>query len=359
MAKQWRCAVIGTGVVGEWHVKVLSRKIPNATLVAVCDTEPGKAQKCLDNNQLSGVNVYTKLSKMLAKEQLDIVHVCTPSGDHMKPAITAMEAGVNVICEKPMEIRLDRIDKMIATAKKHDVRLAGIFQNRWNDANRALYDAAQTGRFGRIAFGGSYTPWYRSDEYYASGDWRGTWKLDGGGAIMNQSVHNVDLIQWICGPVKSVSAYASSRIHADIEVEDTLSCSCQFESGAFGSIVGSTAMWPGSSVRIEIGGENGTAVTETHLATYKFRDEKPEDDEVRKRLGPQPAATSGEAASGGTANPADLWIELHVRNIKHILESWEAGRDADTAGPEARKAVAIITAMYASAKKGGKPVVVK
>src|SRR5438045_4866529 len=113
-----------------------------------------------------------------------------------------------------------------------------------------------------MSLAGCYTPWYRSDEYYRDGGWRGTWRLDGGGAMMNQSVHAVDLIQWIAGPVKSVSAYAGSRIHPEIEVEDTLACSLQFVSGAFGVIMGSTAMWPGIAVRIELGGAEGTAVSE-------------------------------------------------------------------------------------------------
>src|SRR5207253_5562588 len=129
----------------------------------------------------------------------------------------------------------DRIDQMIETAQRHNVRLAGVFQNRWNEANRALKAAADEGRFGRLAWAGSFTPWYRPDKYYEEGGWRGTWKLDGGGAIMNQSVHSIDLLQWIVGPVKRVSAYASSRIHPKIEVEDTLSPSLEFNNDAYGT----------------------------------------------------------------------------------------------------------------------------
>lgn len=345
--KKWRCAVVGTGMVGEWHVRMIP-KMPNAELVALCDLKPEKPVAVLEKNKVQPVPVYADLGEMLKKELIDVVHICTPSGDHMGPAIQAMEAGKNVITEKPMEIHLDRIDTMIEVAKKCNVRLAGIFQNRWNPANRALKQAAMEGRYGRIAWAGCFTPWYRNDQYYEDGGWRGTWKLDGGGAIMNQSVHAIDLLQWIVGPVKTVSAYAASRIHAKIEVEDTLSCALQFENGAFGTIMGTTAMYPGGPVRIEVGGENGMACTEWSLKTWKFRDEREEDKTIFERVN-----NSDSNTTGGGASASDVPADLHAQNVHHILSCWEQGKDADTCGPEARKAVAIILAMYESARKGG------
>ena len=354
MAKQWRCAVVGTGTVGEWHVRVLP-KVPDAQLVAVCDVLPDKARAALEKNKLTGIPVFSDEAEMLKQvKDLDVVHICTPSGDHMRPAIMAMDAGKNVICEKPMEIQLDRIDQMVAASKKNNVRLAGIFQNRWNEANRALRQAAMDGRFGKIAWAGSFTMWYRTDQYYEDGGWRGTWKLDGGGAIMNQSVHAIDLLQWIAGPVRQVSAYASSRIHPKIEVEDTLSCSLVFENGAYGTIVGTTAMYPGLAVRIEIGGENGSAVSESGLKVFKFREQRPADKELLDRLSPGAAKSSGGATSA-----TDVGLDLHGRNIQAILSAWADGRDAETCGPEARKAVAIILAMYESARQNGAPVQVE
>jgi len=353
MSKIWRCGLIGCGVVGDWHGRVYTR-MPNVQLVAICDVKPEKAQQLIDRHTLGdrGIKIYTDQAAMHANEQLDFVAVCTPSGNHLEPAVQAMQAGVNVISEKPLEINLERIDQMIATAKKCKVRLAGIFQNRWNEANRALYDAAHAGRFGRITWAGCFTPWYRSDEYYRDGGWRGTWKLDGGGAIMNQSVHAVDLIQWIAGPIKEVSAYASSLIHKEIEVEDTLSATLKFESGAYGSLMGATSIWPGGAVRVEVGGENGMAVSEWGLKTYKFRDETEADTKLMETVNQaKPQAAGGSAIEQG--------LELHWANIAHILDSWENGKEPDTAGTEARKAIAIIVALYESAKKGGKPVKVK
>lgn len=352
MSRTWRIAVIGTGVVGELHVRSM-KKLPNCRLVAVCDVETDKGRKALDKNNVS-VPIYTDLHEMLRKEKLDSVHVCTPSGDHKGPAIAVMEKGLNVLVEKPMEIELHRIDEMIAVAKKQGVKLAGIFQNRWNDANRILRDAVRENRFGKIAWAGVFTPWYRTDEYYEEGGWRGTWKLDGGGAVMNQGVHQVDLMQWIVGPVKTVSAYASSRIHPKIEVEDTLTCALQFENGAYGTYVSTTAMWPGGTVRIEIGGEFGSAISENGLKRFEFKDPKPQDKELLDRFDPAKATNSG----GGTA-ATDIGLDLHGKNMLAIYEAWDRGEEAETCGPEARKAVAIIQAMYESARKNGNPVDVK
>ena len=378
MSKQWRHAVVGTGMAGEWHVRIVP-KIPGSSLLAVCDVRPQHAQSILEKHKLSGIPVFNDLGQMLRQiKDIDIVHICTPSGEHMDPAIVAMRAGKYVITEKPMEIQLDRIERMVQVAEQNKVRIAGIFQNRWNPANRALREASAEGRFGRIAWAGCFTPWYRKDEYYRDGGWRGTWKLDGGGAIMNQSVHAIDLLQWIAGPVKTVSAYASSRIHPEIEVEDTLSCSLEFQDGGYGTIMGTTAMYPGVPVRIEVGGENGTAISESGLRVFRFRDERPGDRELLERLCPPPSELIREriqkaggdellgrlgmlkgASSMGAGSAADVVLDFHGLNIQSILRAWDEDRDAETCGPEARKAVAIVLAMYESARKGGQPVQVK
>src|SRR5450432_184173 len=316
MPNQTRHAVVGVGVVGEWH----TRAIPEAggTLAALCDIDPEQTRKAIEKNKYN-VPVYTDIKQMLAKEKIDIVHVCVPSGNHLDPVLAAIDAGKNVICEKPIEIKLDRIDRMLEAADKKKIRLAGIFQNRWNPANRALYDAAAAGRFGKVAWAGSFTPWYRTDQYYRDGGWRGTWKLDGGGAMMNQSIHQVDLIQWIAGPIKQVSAYASSRIHPEIEVEDTLSCSLQFESGAFGTIMGTTAMYPGGGLRVEIGGENGMAVSENGLKAFNFREPSPGDQKLLE--------DHKNFDGGGASNPQLSQIWMHVQNLKAILAAWSENRD--------------------------------
>lgn len=353
MAKQWRCGVVGMGVIGEWHMRVINT-LPNAEFVACCDVASDRAKAVMEKNNVAPVPIYSDLKQLLATEKLDVVHVCTPSGNHLEPSLQVIEAGANVICEKPIEITLERIDRLIDSANKRKVRVGCIFQNRWNPANRTIYDAAQQGRFGRIAWAGCFTPWYRTDEYYRMGGWRGTWKLDGGGAMMNQSVHAIDLLQWIAGPVKTVSAYAGARIHGEIEVEDTCTAALQFQSGAYGTMMGSTAMYPGGSVRIEVGGENGTAVAlaEEGLKVFTFRDQRPEDQQILDMI------NRSRVESGGGTSQFLATIDNHVANVTAIFQAWEEGREAETNGVEARKAIAIILAMYDSAKRGGEPVAV-
>jgi UDP-N-acetyl-2-amino-2-deoxyglucuronate dehydrogenase len=353
MSKRWRCAVVGAGTVGITHARAISN-LPNAALVAVCDLYPEHAKTALEKANQNAVPVFLDMAQMLATEQIDVVHLATPSGLHYEGCKLAMERGKHVICEKPLEIQLDLIDQMIDMSSRTGLKLATIFQNRYSDANRAIRNAADEGRFGRLAWAGCFTPWYRPDRYYTDVEWRGTWKLDGGGAIMNQSVHNIDLLQWIAGPVKCVSAYAASRIHATIETEDTGSCALQFESGAFGTIVGTTAMFPGLPARLEIGGENGTAVAENGLKFFKFRDERPGDAELLARLAPKPASPPGPAS-----NAAAMGTDLHARNIAAILSAWDEGREAETNGQESRKAVAIVLAIYESVRAGGGSVRVK
>ena len=353
MAKKWRCAVLGTNTVGSTHVRVIPQ-LGNASLVAVCDATPAKATIALEKAGLSGIPIYSDAVEMLEKENIDVLHIATPSGNHEEHCMLAINRGINVICEKPLEIQLDRIDRLIEATEKKGVRLATIYQNRWSDANRAIKQAAEEGRFGKIAWAGCFTPWYRPDKYYDDGGWRGTWKLDGGGAIMNQSVHNIDLLQWIAGPVKCVSAYGASRIHPRIETEDTCSVALQFESGAFGTIVGTTALFPGMPARLEIGGENGTAVQENGLKMFKFREERPSDKELAERLAPK--ATGG---AGVASNAAAMGNDLHSRNIQAIFSAWDEGRDAETNARESRKAVAIVRAVYESVIRGGDSVTIK
>jgi predicted dehydrogenase len=357
--KVWRSAVVGTNVVGVTHLRAITAT-PLCELVAACDLKPENAHAALAKLGLGHIPVYASVAEMLRKEKLDIVHVCTPSGAHLDVAKEVFAAGVNVICEKPLEVTVERCDAMLEAADKHGVRLAGIFQYRWNAANAAIRRAVDEGRFGRIAWAGSFTPWWRPDDYFATGGWRGTWRMDGGGAIMNQSIHAIDLIQWFAGDVKTVSAFMGRRAHDKIEVEDTLTASLQFKSGAFGTILGTTAMYPGAAVRVEIGGENGMAVSEDGLKAFKFRDVRSTDAEMLAKYGSLVSVTRDATATKEAVERAtEAKTRLHRLNVESIVQAWNERRDADTSGKEARKAVAIVAAMYESARNNGKPVDLK
>lgn len=358
MSKVWNSAIIGYGVVGSWHGQVLN-SLPSAKLRAVCDVNRDEVRRRV-HEQVGEVETYGSLDDMLeAHPEVEVCHIATASGNHLEPAMKCMEAGKNVICEKPLEITLERCDRLIAAAKENGVKIGGIFQNRWREENRAIRRAVDDGRFGTIAYAACFTPWWRTDEYYRSGDWRGTWSLDGGGAIMNQSVHYIDMLQWMAGPIRRVSATASNRIHTEIEVEDTLCASVEFESGARGLIMGSTAMFPGFAQRIEIGGDGGTVMT-GDIRAARFRRSSGDADEDMYS-GEFVDATEEffptvDTTSGGGSSPTDVPTYLHERNIAHIHDAWESGREAETSGDEARKAIAIIEALYTSVREGGRPV---
>jgi predicted dehydrogenase len=356
MRKPWRCAVVGAGTAGRSHIRVIPQLSGVATLAAVCDVVPERAQAALEKNNLSSVPVYEDLAALLAKEpNVDVIHLATPSGMHLEHATAAIRAGKHFICEKPLEITLERADQMIALAQQQGVKLAGIFQGRWKDENRAIKRAIDESRFGNIAWAGCFTPWLRPDSYYDEVPWRGTWELDGGGAVMNQGIHAIDLLQWMVGPVETVSAFGGKRIHRSIKTEDAMSCALRFKNGAFGSIVATTAMFPGMPTRIEIGGENGTAMSEDGLKMFNFRVRRPEDQELLSRLGPQ-AKTVKAPFAGAQANAASISADLHARNISAILNAWSEGREPETCAAEARKAIAIVVAMYESNRRDGAPV---
>jgi UDP-N-acetyl-2-amino-2-deoxyglucuronate dehydrogenase len=359
VSKVWRCAVIGTNAVGLTHLRAI-RSTEMCRLVAACDVKPGRARETLDKLKLNEIPDFTSIGEMFDRHEIDVVHICTPSGLHLDVAMEAMKRGANVICEKPLEVTLERCDAMLESAEKFGVRLGGIFQYRWNEGNLEIKRAIDTGRFGRIAWAGSFTPWWRPDEYFDKSGWRGTWKLDGGGAIMNQSVHAVDLVQWFAGEVKTVCAFAGRRAHDAIEVEDTLSATLLFKNGAFGTIMGTTALYPGAPVRVEIGGEGGTAVSEDGLKVFKFRNPLPQDAEIIAKYGTLASVTREATATAEIIEKTNqAKIRLHRANIESCLTAWAQNRDADTSGYEARKAVAITMAMYESAREGGKPVDVK
>jgi predicted dehydrogenase len=223
-----------------------------------------------------------------------------------------------------------------------------------------VHDAAAAGRFGALAVAASYVPWWRDDAYYGPGRWQGTKALDGGGALMNQSIHGVDALQWIVGatmpdlaagenPVESVVALTAVRSHdpARLEVEDTCVAILRFRNGALGQLLAATSLFPGQMRRFLFGGRAGTAeILEEQIVAWQFREPAAEDDAIRTRHG----AASG--TSGGAADPMAINYACHTRNFEEFLAAIRAGRRPPLDGLEGRKAVAIIEACYKSARTG-------
>lgn len=355
MTGEYRTVIAGIGHVAEMHALSIG-DLSNATLVAgSCRTE-SKGRAFAEEYDCAW---YADTEEMLAAEEPDVLSICTPSGAHLDPAYTAAQRGIDILCEKPLEITTERIDRMRQAAEENGVSFGGIFPQRYNPVVQQLYDAASAGRFGDLSVVNAYVPWWRDDEYYGPDRWQGTQELDGGGALMNQSIHGIDAIQWLAGatmsdldrgvnPVEEVFAYTARRAHDSdrIEVEDTAVGVLRYRNGALGQILGATSMYPGSLKRIQIGGRGGTAeILEDELTSWQFREETDHDNRIREEFGEE------TETGGGAADPMAIDYTNHRRNIADFIDSLDTGEYTLDAA-EARKAVEIIEAIYESAESG-------
>ncbi len=338
--KTWSFGVVGAGLIADFHARAIG-DIEKAKFVACCDVHADRANALAKKY---GGKAFDSYETMLESDEIDIVTIATPSGLHMEPTVAAAEAGKHVICEKPLEITLERIDAMIEAHKKAGTRLGGIFPYRFNDMMAPLREAIRSGRFGTITYASVFVPWWRTDAYYKD-SWHGTWKLDGGGALMNQSIHMIDMLCDLLPPIESVQAYTATLGHK-MEAEDAAVAALRYTNGALGLIYGTTASYPGQFRRFEIMGTKGTVINvENSITVWQFADERPEDEEVRKRF-------MEIEGGGGVADPAAITHENHTRNFKAFLDALESGEDFWIDGSEARKAVEVILAVYRSAREG-------
>jgi UDP-N-acetyl-2-amino-2-deoxyglucuronate dehydrogenase len=339
--KTWNFGIIGTGVIADFHARAI-KDLPNARLVACCSRTLDKAKAFGTRH---GCRVYASYEQLLADKAVDAVSICTPSGFHMEPAVAASEAGKHAICEKPLEVTLERIDAMIAAHDRAGTRLAGIFPLRYLDMMVPIRHAIQVGRLGRITCALVFVPWWRSDAYYTD-SWHGTWRLDGGGALMNQSIHMVDMVCHLMPQIESVQAFTAALGHPQIEAEDTACAVLRYVDGALGMVYGTTASYPGAFRRLEITGTRGTIATvEDSIVTWRFAEEHPEDEDIRRRFGQI-------RGGGGVSDPTAIPYENHTRNIAAFLKALEGDPSTWISGNEARKAVEVVLAIYRSAREG-------
>ena len=276
--------IIGLGMISEFHAKAIAA-MADAELVACFSRDQAKADGFAETHGGKG---YDSLDGFLAHEGLDVVTICTPSGAHLEPALAAAAAGKHVVCEKPLEVNTERIDQMIAASDEAGTLLGGIFPRRFNPATARLKQAVADGRFGKINLADVYVKWWRTQAYYDSGAWRGTWALDGGGALMNQSIHTIDLLLHVMGDVKSVRAETRLLAHSGIEVEDTAVAMLEFETGALGVIQGSTASWSGAGHPAEVqitGSEGSVFLSDDRFRVWEFAEEGEDDGRIRAELG--------------------------------------------------------------------------
>jgi len=314
--------------------------------VALVSRKTASAKKMADELGLR-VDLYEDLSQALARRDLDVVIVATPSGFHAEPAVAAAAAGKHVVVEKPLEITLERCDRIIEACDRHGVQLCTIFPSRFADANVALRRAVEAGKFGRVTLGETTCKWWRPQSYYDEGGWKGTKALDGGGALMNQAIHNVDLLLWMMGAPTHVSGFTATLAHERIEVEDTAVACLRFKGGALGVIEATTSVHPGSPKTIAVHGDRGTAVIEQEdVLRWDFTPETDEDRAIKQRFAQK------VGASGGSSNPAAISHVYHARQLTDFVEALGSGRKPLVDGREGRRAVEVILAIYQSAASG-------
>ncbi|THF73410.1 Gfo/Idh/MocA family protein [Cohnella fermenti] len=250
-------AVVGCGAISEAHLAGIA-SIDEAVLAAVCDLNEERARQKSDRY---GGTVYTNYEDLLRYSDIDVVCLCTPSGLHPEQTILAAQAGKHVICEKPIALQLDDVDRMIDACRRSGVKLSTVFPRRMSPTSRYVKALLEEGRLGKLSLCSGHVKFYRGQAYYDSAGWRGTWEMDGGGAMMNQGIHTVDLLQWLAGPVQSLSGYARNVLRS-IEVEDTAVAALQFRSGALGILEATTTAYKQPDHQIVIQGDRGTVVLE-------------------------------------------------------------------------------------------------
>ncbi|MCM3786420.1 Gfo/Idh/MocA family oxidoreductase [Neobacillus mesonae] len=321
-----RYGIVGCGIIAEVHASEIA-KLPETELVAVCDVNPDQAARFAAQY---GAAAYSDLDAFLTRSDIEVVSICTPSGLHEEQVVRAAGAGKHILVEKPMAIRMEGVERMIDACRKAGVLLATVFPRRMSPQAEYAKRLINEGALGKLSLCSAYVKIYRSQAYYDSAGWRGTWAMDGGGAMMNQGIHTVDLLQWLAGPVASLTGRANNVLR-DIEVEDTVTSLLQYESGAMGVLEITTTAYKGKGQRLELYGEKGTIVIE-------------EDDIVMLEL-------DGAEVKLPEFPAFAVIPDGHREQIRDLAYAVREGRAPIVPGTEGRHSLEIILGTYASSRQ--------
>ena len=334
----FRIGILGAGNISETHARA-AQATPSVRVVAVHGRNEARAASLA---QRCGATAYADLDEFL-DSGLDVVLIGSPSGQHADQARAAARRGIHALVEKPLDIHTDRIDQLIAEADAQRIKVGVFFQDRAAAQLQWLHALINEERLGRIILAAARVRWFRPPEYYASSKWRGTRALDGGGALMNQGIHTVDLLLWLLGDVSNVCARARTALH-DIEVEDTIVACLEFENGAIGTLEATTAAYPGYPRRMEITGSEGTAVIEGDRVM-----------EVSLRSGtlqpPVDAGLTNPSATSATVSD----VRGHQAVLHDFLQAIQTGAPPLCDGQDGRRSVALVQAIYESAASATVP----
>lgn len=333
-------AVVGLGV-GKKHAKAAAES-KNADLIAVCDLLQDRLD--LITADYPETITYTDFDEMLKNPDIDCVSICVPSGMHADFAVKALHAGKNVLVEKPVDITVENALRIEKARVETGLKAGVVHQNRYNPDMPLMHDAIVSGKIGKVLFGDFAVKWFRTQEYYDNGGWRGTWEMDGGGSLMNQAVHTVDLMQWLMNSdVESVTSQIAIYNH-EIETEDFTASLIKFKSGAVATFISTTCAYPGLTTDIRVYGTDGSMeADQDKLLTWKFKD-APENEEAEML-----AKYTGNAAAAALDPTLCLG---HNSVVEDMISAIIEDRDPDILPMEAIKSVRIVNAVYESAKTG-------
>jgi UDP-N-acetyl-2-amino-2-deoxyglucuronate dehydrogenase len=331
-------AILGAGMVADYHRQaIVANADRGARLVAVGHYNPARFAEisaefgvpCVDQEDL------------LADPAVDVVCICTPSGQHAAQAIAAARAGKHVLVEKPMALSLADADATIAACDRAGVKLGVVLQRRAEPLFRHIHRAIEAGDLGELTLGVVTMPYHRSQAYYEQADWRGTWALDGGGVLMNQGIHLVDLLVWTMGDPVHVQAYADT-LHRDIKVEDTLAATLRFANGALATITATTATAPGFPHRVEIYGTGGCIQVEGEsVGRWDLADPA--------KATVEPVQTAATATAGAGSDPRGIAPTGHIAIVRDFIQALRADQAPRIDGAEGRRSLAAVLAIYEAA----------
>jgi predicted dehydrogenase len=329
--------ILGGGLISDTHARAVSA-ISGASVSAVYGANLRKATRLAE---AAGAAAYDDLDRFLAHRPMDLVAIGSPSGLHAEHGMAAIHRGLHVLIEKPLDISTARIDRLIEAAAGRDVKVGVFFQDRLKPDVLRMKSHVVEGRLGTPVLASGRVKWHRPAEYFADSRWRGTWRLDGGGALMNQAIHTLDLLLWLFGPLARVAAYSATRIHR-IEVEDTVTAILEFASGALGVLEASTCVFPGYPRRLELTGSEGTLVLEGDNLIR-----------IDLRSGGAVLESSGGAPAANASSPAVADARAHQRVFEDFMSAIRANGTPACDAREGRKSVEAAEAIYRSAREGG------
>ena len=348
-------AVVGAGVIGDLHAATISN-LPGAEVAAVVDVQFDRAQDLAGRHQARALG---DIAQALSLPDIDAVAICTPSGEHADLVVAALQAGKHVVVEKPLDVLVAAAGRVAVAERDSGKRVTVISQHRFDPSSQVVREALSAGRLGRVTSGSASISWWRSQAYYDSAGWRGTWAMDGGGALMNQGIHTIDLLVWFLGKPLEVFAWTGLLAHERIEVEDTAVATIRFESGALGVIHATTSAYPGLNARLQVHADRGSAIIDNDELVY-FHAARQTD------IGPdvgsgspdnQGAAVLGAEPARAGPRTAGLRPTSHAAQYQDFLRSVADDRPPLVTVAEATRTLAVIAAIYESASTG-RPVLV-